>query len=146
MKKALIAFAALSLLLSGCKKDETTPGTTTTPANNSSFTWTAGSGSKVTADSANYYSSITTIYAFKNGASNSIEINLSSLAVGAYSISSATGNALTFVTSSTTYTAHSGNVNITTSNGTRLSGTFSASLSGGTLTSISGDFTNIPAR
>src|SRR4051812_23577752 len=102
MKKLALSILVLSIFATGCKKDDTNPAATPTPVSTGTFSWTAGSGPKVTADSSHYYSSFTTIFAFKNGSSNSIEINLSSLAVGAYSLSSATGNALTFVTASTT--------------------------------------------
>lgn len=152
MKKNLVLFISIctlnALFFSACKKDDTSPDTTTPtpPASTGGFTYTPAGGSQVIADSAHYYSSFTTIFAFKNGTSNSFEINLSSLAVGAYTLSSATGNALTFVTSSTTYTAHTGNVFITTNNGSKLSGTFTSTLSGGSITSVSGQFKDLPGK
>ena len=154
MKKTAVKITlllALSLaIFTGCQKDNADPATddpgTTTPVNKGSFSWTPAGGTSVTADSAHYYSSFTTIFAFKNGNANSFEINLSSLAVGAYTLSSATGNALTFVTAATTYTAHSGSVLITTNNGSKMSGTFSATLNGGSITGVSGQFTDIPKK
>jgi len=149
MKKQFIIYinACLlgGLLLTGCQKDDTKPteDPTTTPVSVGGFSWTPSGGSQVVADSAHYYNSFTTIFAFKNGNANSFEINLSSLAVGAYTLSSATGNALTFVTASTNYTANSGSVFITTNNGSKLSGTFNATLNGGTLASVSGQFKDI---
>jgi uncharacterized protein DUF6252 len=154
MKKQFILYISLCLLggvilLSGCGKDTATPEedpSTPTPVSTGGFSWTPSGGSQVVADSTHYYSSFTTIFAFKNGNANSFEINLSSLAVGAYTLSSATGNALSFVTSSTTYTAHTGSVFITTNNGSKLSGTFNATLNGGTITSVSGQFKDVPGR
>jgi hypothetical protein len=132
-----------------CKKgDEAEPED---PINNGpvatgGLTWKAGSGATVTADSAYYYSQFTTVYAFKNGLNNSLEINLSALSAGSYSMSSATGNNLTFVTNATTYTASSGSFNITSTANNKLSGNFSVTLNGGALTSLSGEFNAIPQR
>lgn len=144
----LTLLLSLSLLIfSGCQKDNADPKVddpgTTAPVNKGSFSWTPAGGSAITADSAHYYTSFTTIFAFKNGNATTFEINLSSLAVGAYTLSTATGNALTFVTASTTYTAHTGNVLITTNNGSKMSGTFNATLNGGSITGVSGQFTDI---
>ena len=143
--------AALPLFVWSCAKAESDPekSVSTAPAGNTSttsFQWTPNSGGSVTADSSNYYSSFTTIFAFKNGNNNSLEINLSSLAVGAYTLSTATGNALTYIANSTTYTAKSGVVNITANSSTNLSGNFNCTLTGGTLSSLSGQFVDIPRR
>lgn len=148
MKRILLKSCLIlscSILLIACKKDDPAPEDTTptTPGvNKGDFSWTAGA-STVAADSAYFYSQFTTVFAFKNGTSNSIEINLSALSAGSYSLSSATGNALTFVTGATTYTANTGSCNITASANNKLSGNFSATLHGGTLTAISGTFSNI---
>lgn len=147
----VVFILAISINLSSCAKASTDPDkdTSTTPAGNTSttsFQWTPNAGSSTTADSSNYYTSITTIYAFKNGLSNSIEINLSSLAVGAYTISSSTGNSLIYVANSNTYTAKSGVVNITANTSSNISGNFNCALTGGTLTTLSGQFVDVPKR
>jgi hypothetical protein len=132
-----------------CKKEaapETEDPSNNGPVAAGSFSWKAGSGATVTADSAYYYSQFTTIYAFKNGLSNSLEVNLSALSAGSYSLSSATGNMLTFITNATTYTASSGSFNITGTANNKLTGNFTAAFSGGTLTSLSGEFDAIPHR
>jgi hypothetical protein len=139
------------IFLISCAKASSDPdkNTSTAPAGNTSntqFTWSNNAGNSVTADSSNYYASFTTIFAFKNGVINSLEINLSSLNVGAYSLSNLTGNALTYIVNSTTYTAKSGTVNITANNNAGLTGNFNCALAGGTLTSLSGQFTEIPKR
>jgi hypothetical protein len=66
MKKICIAFAALGLLITGCKKEDADPAqtSTTTPASTGGFTWTANGGSTVVADSAHYYTAFTTILCF----------------------------------------------------------------------------------
>lgn len=139
-------FLTVSLMVS-CAKDETSPEEEEPPVTNTgSFNWTLSSGQNFTADSAHCYSSITTIYAFKNGNSNSIEAALSSLGVGTYSFSPATGNSFDYTSGSTTYSGVSGTLNITANAGNKLSGSFNVNLSGGSLSSISGSFTDIQKR
>jgi hypothetical protein len=138
-----------TLLFIACKKEaepETEEPVDNGPVAAGNLTWKAGSGATVTADSAYYYSQFTTIYAFKNGLSHSLEVNLSALSAGSYSLSSATGNMLTFITNATTYTSSSGSFNITSTVNNKLTGNFTAAFSGGTLTSISGEFNAIPHR
>ncbi len=155
MKRAFLIIGTIAglaiLMLSSCAKATTDPEKETNTNNGGAtstteFKWTPGSGSTVTSDSSYCYNSITSIFAFKNGTNNSIEITLSSMAVGAYSVSASTGNALTYVSNSTTYTAKSGAVNITTNANNKLSGNFNCSVTGGTLTSLSGQFTDVPVR
>src|SRR6218665_2434148 len=150
------SFLCRSLLLLACvlffitckKEEEPEPEEPANngPVNAGSLNWKVGSGATVTADSAYFYSQFTTVYAFKNGLNNSLEVNLSALSIGSYSLSSATGNILTFITNSTTYTASSGSFNITGTTNNKLSGNFNATFSTGTLTSLSGEFNMIPHR
>jgi hypothetical protein len=151
MKKAVLNIA-ISLFMSAfiftaCKKDDAkpdeTPSINTTPP---VFNWRTNNTTNFSSDSTFCYQSFTTIFAFKNGLANSIEINLSSLATGTYTISSATGNQLTLVSSNITHTASSGNVNITTNANNKLSGTVNATFSSGTITVLTGTFTDIPKR
>ena len=150
--KTVIALTFTStLFLLSCAKDSSDPdkNVAITPAGNTNstvFSWTNNSGTSTSADSTNYYASFTTIFAFKNGTSNSIEINLSALTVGSYTLSSSTGNALTYIANSSTYTAKTGVVNITANNNSNLSGNFNCALSGGTLTTLSGQFVDVPKR
>lgn len=135
------------LIFVTCKKDEEPgPDTDDPGANPGQFSWKPGQGASVTADSAYYYPQFTTIYAFKNGSANMIEVNLSALSAGSYTLSSSSGNALTFVTNGTSHNAVSGSLNISAAGNNKLSGSFSASLSGGTITAITGSFTDIPRR
>jgi hypothetical protein len=136
---------SLSMLFFSCAKNKDEPEPVT-PINRGNFNWQSNQGTQVKADSAYYFSQFTTIFAFKNGTNSSVEINLSSLALGSYSISSVTGNALTFVNGSSTYTAPSGYCNITGTSDNLLVGTFSVNLNGGTITSLSGNFSDLPRK
>lgn len=150
MKKHLLILS-LSLftifITTSCAKDETPEEEETpVPTDKGTFNWTLSSGQTVTADSAHSYQSITTIYAFKNGTTNSLEVTLSALSVGSYSISSSTGNTFNFVSGATSYNATSGSFNITANNGNKLSGNYNVTLSGGALTGMSGSFQDILKR
>jgi hypothetical protein len=136
---------SLSMLFFSCAKNKDEPEPIT-PVNRGNFSWQSNQGAQVKADSAYYFSQFTTIFAFKNGTNSSVEINLSSLGLGSYSISSVTGNALTFVNGSSTYTAPSGYCNITGTSDNLLVGTFSVNLNGGTITSLSGNFSDLPRK
>lgn len=150
MKKSIPLFLSALMttaLLAGCAKatndPEKDPPVTSGPTYNEEFKWTAAGSSEVTADSCHYYTSFTTIYAFKNGNAKNIEINLSGLAAGTYSFSSLTGNSLTYVNGSSTFTSTAGTLTISSNADNRIAGTFSAALAGGTVSSISGHFTDV---
>ena len=149
MKKylSIIFFILTSIfIISSCTKDENEPEEETpVVTDKGSFNWTLSSGQTANADSAHCYTSITTIYAFKNGNATSVEVNLSALSVGSYSISSSTGNSFSFVSGGTTYEG-TGSFNITANSGNKLSGNFNVTLTGGTLTSMSGSFQDILKR
>lgn len=143
-KATLIVTCAF--LLGACAKEETPEDEPPVQTDNGSFSWTLSSGQTVNADSAHCYNSINTIYAFKNGAANSIEVTLSALSVGSYSISSSTGNTFNFANGSTSYNGTSGSFAISANANNKLSGNFSVNITGGTLTSISGSFQDIAKR
>lgn len=154
MKKTSITLAAFLLIIgfafTACKKksSDPEPETTTTttggtPAS-SGFTWTPNGGSATVADSAFYYQQYNTIHAYKNGNANHFEINLTALTVASYSIGSS--NALTYVMGTTYLGATSGQVNITANANNKLSGNFNTPLSGGSITSVTGQFVDIPKK
>jgi hypothetical protein len=130
-----------------CKKDDPEPvdTTPTTAQNKGDFKYSLNGGAVLAADSAKYYSQNTTIFAFKNNANISFEINLSDLSVGTYSISSSTGNQFQYTVGSANYNG-TGNVNITANANNQLSGNFNCALSGGTLTSVTGTFVDLPRK
>ncbi len=143
-----ILFLSALFILNGCAKSETDPEKeiqigVANPTDD--FKWTPTSGLQVTADSSHYYSSFTTIFAFKSGNANSVEINLASLAVGTYSISSVTGNALSYVKDATTYNASAGSVTISSHADNKIAGSFSCTFTG-SLAGLSGFFVDVPAK
>ncbi|MES2515541.1 MAG: hypothetical protein V4580_15405 [Bacteroidota bacterium] len=144
-----IVCAVVGMCATACKKKAADPETDPTPATTggtavSGFTFTPNGGSATVADSAFYYQQYNTIHAYKNGNANHFEINLTSLAVATYSIGS--GNALTYVMGSTYLGATGGQVNITANGSNKISGNFSTPLSGGSVTSVTGQFLDIPKK
>ena len=140
---ALFLFA---LVIAGCAKDEKDPiepPPSGTNSNFGEFKWTPVSGTEIRSDSAYYIPSFNNIVAYKGN--STIDIVLSALVVGTYTISSSQGNTLEYNTGSSVNNATSGSVVITTNTGSKLSGSFSANFSGGQ-PSINGHFSNIPAR
>ena len=72
-------------------------------------------------------------------------LNLRSLAVGNYPLSSTTPNVLTYIIATTLdHTSQSGTVNITANTGTKMSGNFSAIMENGL--PFSGTFSEVPLR
>ena len=155
MKKYIfITSITISLLMFfACKKKDTstpdtaattTSGTVTSP---STFTWSENGGATQTADSAEFRNAYNTLYAFKGGLARYFEINYSASIVGSYTLSTTGSNSLNYIVQTGTinnvYTANSGTANITANTSGKLSGNFTGSYSSGTLTSISGGFTNV---
>src|SRR5215204_4768471 len=127
-KKSFLLLLFSALIIASCTKDnpepEDDPGTPVTPVNKGSFSYSVNGNATITADSAVYYPKFTTIYSYKLGTENTIEINLSDLVAGSYIVNSTQGNALTYETNGQTFTATSGTINITANTGSRLSGNF----------------------
>jgi len=139
-----IATFLLVVFFTNCAKDNTEPDPDPTVAVDPGvFNWQLSSGSNVKADSAFFYQQFTTIFAFKNGNSNSIEINLSSLSAGTYTFSSSSGNIFTYANGSSTFGAGTGTCNISSSVNNKLSGSFNVNFASTSLGSISGNFSNI---
>jgi hypothetical protein len=146
-RSSLLLFCALFFVTCKKESDPEPEPENNNPANPGDFRWKTSGGATVVADSAYYYSQFTTIYAFKNGTSTSIEVNLSSLAAGSYSLSSATGNVLTYVQNASTFTSAAGSFNIANTSNNKLSGDFDCSISNGSIaTTLSGTFNTIPHR
>lgn len=139
-----------SLVFTGCTKAEKEtedPGNSgSVPTPSAEFNWTPGGGSGVTASSSYFIPAYNNIVATKNTNSSYVDIILDNLNVGAHTISSSTGITLEYSTGTATYTAKSGVVNITEKTETLLSGNFTAALNSSTLTSISGEFVNVPRK
>jgi hypothetical protein len=147
----ILTAALLGLLIfTGCAKDEDEPEdpTTTTTGGVATydFKWTPNNGSTVTADEAYFSTATNNIYAAKSGTANSVEIILPDFNITTYSISSSSGNSLEFLSNSTSHQATSGTVKITANSGNKISGNFAVGFSSGTLTSLSGQFTDVPQK
>lgn len=138
--------ALLSLcLMAACTKTSTTsPTPTPTPTPTAGFTWTENGGAENTADSAYYEAKYKTIKAYKSG--KFIEINLSDGIPATYTVG--TSNAISMLVSgaSTLYTASSGSVIITANASSKMTGTFTSTGSGASVTKCDGKFTDIAVR
>jgi hypothetical protein len=157
MKKNVLSLSVFSLALafvfSGCTKDEDKPEEppatgTTGSGPGGQFSWSVNNSSTtVIADSAVYFPKFTTIFAYKGGTVTTVEINLSDIIVGTYSLSSVTGNELTYETNGATFKSTSGVVKIANNVSGKLTGDFNCALTGGSaVSSISGQFSDIQNR
>lgn len=128
-----------------CAKEEVEPDPITSQSKGN-FNYSINGAALQKADSAVYYALNTTVYAYKNGASTTFEINLSDLTAGTYYISSATGNQFIYTTNSVDYYGASGNFIISSNTNNKLAGSFNCSLSGGTFSVATGNFSDLPRR
>ena len=146
--KIIISLSALLLFFASCQKDEPEVKTDDPPVNNTPpiFNWTLNTGTSFASDSTFCYNGFNDIYAFRNGLANSLEIKLSALTTGTYNISSANGIALTLTSANKTYTANSGKVIITSSSSNKISGNVNAAFNSTVVSSLTGDFTDVPKR
>lgn len=128
-----------------CAKEEVVPDPITSQSKGN-FNYSINGAALQKADSAVYYALNTTVYAYKNGTSTTFEINLSDLIAGTYNISSATGNQFIYTTNAVDYYFTSGNFIISSNTNNKLAGSFNCSLSGGTFTSATGNFSDLPRR
>ncbi len=150
MKKLILIIITITLFLASCSKTATTTTPTPTPTA-SSFTWTENGGSTNTADSAYWTTGTwgTGIRAYKGGMANFFEINWATqdnISVGTKVLDPA-NFAFTFLKGSTTYTTTtSQNLSITASASNKIDGNFNLTVSGGTITNISGTFTGLAKK
>ena len=149
MKKSIYIFCIfLSIGMTffiSCAKEEVEPDPITSQSKGN-FNYSINGAALQKADSAVYYALNTTVYAYKNGTSTAFEINLSELIAGTYNISSATGNQFIYTTNAVDYYFTSGNFIISSNTNNKLAGSFNCSLSGGTITSATGNFSDLPRR
>ena len=149
MKKSIYIFCIfLSIGMTffiSCAKEEVEPDPIVSQSKGN-FNYSINGAALQKADSAVYYALNTTVYAYKNGTSTTFEINLSDLIAGTYNISSATGNQFIYTTNAVDYYFTSGNFIISSNTNNKLAGSFNCSLSGGTITSATGNFSDLPRR
>ena len=147
MKKfvAVVTIVLFALTSLSCSNDDDN-AQAATPAATDGFRWTDSSGSTVqTVDNPYVNGSFNTIFAVRSGATI-YEINLTSTAVGTYALGGASLNALYYNSTGalpTSFNPTSGSVVITANANNKLTGTFTATGTGGGVTSVSGSFTNI---
>jgi hypothetical protein len=150
MRALFFAAIIAAVTVSGCKKEDSKPATTTPPATMDGFTWREDGGTEITADSAYWtsWSNGTGVRAFKNGNANFFEINwdvASNTSAGTKTLEA--GKGLTFLKGTATYTNTAAEkMNITAFSSDKLSGNFTVKISGGTIKELTGIFTNIPKR
>ena len=128
-----------------CAKEEVEPDPIASQSKGN-FNYSINGAALQKADSAVYYALNTTVYAYKNGTSTTFEINLSDLIAGTYNISSATGNQFIYTTNAVDYYFTGGNFIISSNTNNKLAGSFNCSLSGGTFTGATGNFSDLPRR
>ena len=149
MKKSIYIFCIfLSIGMTffiSCAKEEVEPDPIVSQSKGN-FNYSINGAALQKADSAVYYALNTTVYAYKNGTSTTFEINLSELIAGTYNISSATGNQFIYSTNAVDYYFTGGNFIISSNTNNKLAGSFNCSLSGGTFTSATGNFSDLPRR
>lgn len=149
MKKSIYIFCIfLSIGMTffiSCAKEEVEPDPIVSQSKGN-FNYSINGAALQKADSAVYYALNTTVYAYKNGTSTTFEINLSELIAGTYNISSATGNQFIYSTNAVDYYFTNGNFIISSNTNNKLAGSFNCSLSGGTFTSATGNFSDLPRR
>jgi hypothetical protein len=146
MKKfaTLLLFFSVLMVATSCSNDDDSSNSNPNPTNG--FTWTdSADTSTQTVDTPYASAQFFSVFAVQQGATI-YEINLTSLAVGSYSLASASGNSLYYNKTGnlpTGFSPSSGTVTITANANNKLSGTFSATGSGGGVTTVTGQFTNI---
>jgi len=146
--KYFTLFLCAGVMLNSCAKEEAQPETQDPgPVNTVPpiFRWITVPGNLVESDSSVAFTQSGVVFGYKNGNSHTVETRLSSMNTGTYQISSATGNELDYFVNNKLHTG-TGTFIISESTSSKISGTFSCSLAGGTLTSISGTFESVPKR
>lgn len=149
MKQLFVVFFWCLVAIS-CKKEEESTSSCSTcnygggvPA--AGFSYNINGAGTITADSATYNATNRTITSYRQGITKRIVIKTSSQAPGTYYFTS-TANTFYYIESIGTYYATSGYVTITANANNKISGSFSSGGTGGTTTSLSGNFMDIPRR
>lgn len=146
-KHSLFVIIILSLLIVSCKK-EPEQSCSTCPVGGSTesvgFTYTKNGGATNTADSAYFNPTTKIIIAYYHGMTNRVIIKTSSTAPSIYNFTT-TANTLSYIEPLGSYNATVGNINITGNANNKLSGSF-VSNGGGSASTISGQFKNIPQK
>ncbi len=149
MKNIFIIFI-FSLIIFSCKKKEEESNSCSTCSSGGGtspvgFYYNINGSGTTTADSAIFNVANRTITSYRQGMAKRIVIKTSSQSAGTYNFTS-TANTLNYIESIGTYYATSGYITITANANNKMSGSFSSGGTGGTSTTVSGNFTDIPRR
>lgn len=136
----------LAVLFISCDRNED-DGTNTATSSTAGFTWRENSTTAPvkTAGSSEVRTQYKSIFAFTGTTATSgtlFEFNLTGVSPATYTI----GGSNAFYFSGNTATPASGEVVITSNANGKASGTFKATWSNGTITSVYGTFTDIPVK
>ena len=149
IKQLVILFLVSSIIVSCKKKEEDSNSCSTCNSGggvaSAGFSYNINGGGTTIADSATYNVANRTITSYKQGISKRIVIKTSSQSPGTYNFTSA-ANTFYYIESVGTYYATSGYITITANANNKISGSFSTGGTGGTSTTVSGNFTDIPRR
>jgi hypothetical protein len=147
IKNSLLVVFILFILIVSCKK-EPEQSCSTCPVGGSTesvgFTYTKNGGATTTADSAFFNPTTKIIIAYYHGMTNRVIIKTSSTALGSYNFTT-TANTLSYIEPLGSYNATGGYINITSNANNKLSGNF-VSNGGGSASTISGQFKDIPKK
>jgi hypothetical protein len=136
-------FPALVILCIGCAKEAKTPEPTPAPAT-VNFSWTPSGGQAFQAEDAYYVAQFSNIVATKAGGAQFVDITLTELKTGTYSLSPNTGNTLQYSSGTATLNAKSGQVVISSAADNKLTGNFSANFDSGS--GLTGSFKDVPSK
>ena len=139
-------FMVLAVLFISCDRNED-DGTKTATSSTAGFTWRENSTTAPvkTAGSSEVRTQYKSIFAFTGTTATSgtlFEFNLTGVSPATYTV----GSSNAFYFSGNTATPASGEVVITSNANGKASGTFKATWSSGTITSVYGTFTDIPVN
>src|ERR1043166_9108749 len=121
----LFLFFSFLILFTECAKENKTPEPTPNPVT-VNFSWTPSGGQTFQAEDAYYIPQFSNIVATKGGGTQFVDITLTDLKAGTYSLSANTGNSLQYSSGTATLNAKSGQVVITSNTDNKLTGNFSA--------------------
>jgi hypothetical protein len=148
LSKLFCILFVTGVLLSSCAKDEDVPEDPSGSggSTSSSFNWSVNNGASIFANDYYFVSAFNNIVGKKTSNASYIDISLDNLDPGSYTISLSKGILLEYNDGSISHTASSGIVNISSHLNGLLSGNFTASVKNSSITTISGQFTDIPEK
>ncbi|MBC7642264.1 MAG: hypothetical protein H7174_07995 [Flavobacterium sp.] len=145
-KILLLAFAfATATLFTSCSKSDPTPAATVADG----FTWTENGGTNViTGYTPTFYNSSNVLRANNTTGNSLLIFSLSAHTIGTYNIGATNSVEYFFpgFTINNSFTPSSGSLIIVSNTNGKISGTFTASGSQGTISSIQGTFNNVTVQ